>query len=128
MNTTTHQTFSIRATAEILVPDKLGRTSYVVSLVIILLTYSVIGGLLSKLPPTVPLYYSLPWGEARLVPKLFLFALPTMAMIILIFNLALGRFSQKISPLLPKVLSVTTAVVASMLAVSLLGIVQSLIL
>lgn len=122
------QTFSIRETAEILVPDSLGRSSYLLAILLIVIMLMMISALLIKLPPVVPLYFTLPWGEARLTSKLMLYILPLASLLFLIINLGLGRISMKLSPLLPRVLAVSTAVSAGMMMISLLGIVQSLIL
>lgn len=124
----TKQIFSISATAEDLVPDKFGRMNYFIAILIALLMSALITILLSRLPTVVPLFFSLPWGEARLAPKLFLFTLPAIIFLLIIINLIFGRIAQKLSPLLPKVLAVATTVVAIMLLVALLGIIQSLVL
>jgi hypothetical protein len=122
------QTFNIRETAETLVPDKLGRTSYFVALMMILIMLVIITMLLGNLPAIVPMFFTLPWGESRLAPKMMLYMLPLIALVFLTLNLTLGRLSLKLSSLLPRVLAVSTAVVTLMLLVSLLGIVQSLVL
>ena len=122
------QIFNIRETAETLVPDKLGRSSYLVSLALVLIMFSLITLMLGSLPPSVPLYFTLPWGEARLAPKLMLYILPTITLILIVFNLGLGRLSGKLSPLLPRVLAVSTSIIAGMMLISLLGIMQSLVL
>ena len=122
------QRFSIRETAEILVPDELGRTNYLAGILMIVMMLALITALLSKLPPAVPLYFTLPWGEARLAPKLMLYAIPGTMLVFLVFNLGLGRLLTKLSPLLPRVLAVATAVESGMMMIALLGIVQSLIL
>lgn len=122
------QTFSIRETAEILVPDKFGRTSYVSALLLIIVMISLISLLFGKMPPSVPLYFTLPWGEARLAPKAMLYILPSIAMAFLAFNLGLGRLASKLSPLLPRVLAVSTAIITGMMLISLFGIIQSLVL
>lgn len=122
------QTFSIRETAEILIPDLLGRKSYLVTVGLIILMLGLIGGLYQKLPGTVPLYFTLPWGEVRLAPKAVLFMLPALALSFMAINLGLGRLSTKLSLLLPRVLAVATAVITAMLLASLIGIIQSLLL
>lgn len=126
--TNNKQTFSIRETAEILVPDSFGRTNYLVAFLISVVMIIMIAALYGKTPQFVPLYFTLPWGEARLAHKVMLYILPSISILILIFNLALGRLSTKLSPLLPRVLAVSTVVITSMLMIALLGIVQSLIL
>lgn len=122
------QTFSITGTAEILVPDKLGRTSYLVVIVLVLLMVLLIGAVYSRLPQTIPLYFSLPWGEVRLAPKIAFLSLPFITFLFAIANLMLGRVASKISPLLPQVLSVASLTVSVMIFLGVLGIIQSLIL
>lgn len=120
--------FNIRATAEILVPDKTARAGYVYTMMVILLMIVLITAFLSKLGPEVPLYFTLPWGEARLAPKQMLYIVPALTMGFLMINLSMARAVRHLSPLLPKVLSVSTLVVALMLLIALFGIAQSLIL
>lgn len=124
----TKQIFNIRETAEILVPDRLARTSYLVALLLTLMMASLITLIQSKLPSKVPLFFSLPWGENRLAPKLMLYLLPGTTVLLMIFNWGLGRVANKLSPLLPRVLAVASGGVAIMMTISLLGIIQSLIL
>lgn len=122
------QTFSITDTAEILVPDKLGRTSYLVSLGMVVLMVVIIGGVYARLPQTIPLYFSLPWGESRLASKMMFLTLPGISLLLSMINLLLGRLSTKLSPILPRVLAVASTVVAIMFFLATLGIIQSLIL
>ena len=122
------QTFSIRETAETLVPDQFGRTNYLISLGVIAMMIAITGGLYSQIPSIVPLYFSLPWGEARLVGKMFLLILPLIAASIVAINIVLAKFVHQLSPLLPRVLAVATMIVSVMLGLSLVGILQSLVL
>lgn len=121
-------TFDISETAEILVPDKLGRTSYFVGLMIAMIMTILITILMSRLPAVVPMYFTLPWGEARLTSRVMLYLFPALTILILMVNLSLGRVASKLSLLLPRVLSVGTAITAGMLLLALIGIVQSLTL
>lgn len=41
---------------------------------------------LKKLPPRVPLFYSLPWGEEQLAPTIALFFLPLGMFLITVLN------------------------------------------
>jgi hypothetical protein len=120
------QTFSIRETAETFVPDSLGRTSYLISVVLILLMSLVITLLLKSLPVVVPLYYTQPWGEARLASRVTLYMLPGLALVFAIINLLLGRALRPVSTILSKVSAVSTAVITIMMGMALIGIIQSL--
>lgn len=122
------QTFSIRETAETLVPDSMARTGYWIGLAIILTMLLLISGLLTRIPSVIPLYYTLPWGEARLASKLMLYILPGLSLVFFILNLLVSRALRHLSALLPRVLAVATAIVTAMMMLALLGIIQSLIL
>lgn len=124
----TKQIFNIRETADDLIPEKLGRTSYVIALLIALLMGIFITIFLHALPMVVPVFFTLPWGETRLAPKLFLYLFPGIILVFVMLNLGLGKIATKLSPILPKILAATTAVVAAMLLIALFGIVQSLVL
>ena len=122
------QTFNIRETAETLVPDKLGRTSYLLVTLMILLMSIGIGTIWTRIPPTIPLFFTLPWGEARLAARVMIWLLPGISLLFMILNLSLGKLAGKLSPLLPRVLAVSTAVIVSMMFIAGIGIVQSLVL
>jgi hypothetical protein len=122
------QTFNIKETAEQLVPDSLGRSSYLIALIIALIMFGIIGAIYIKLPPNIPLYFTLPWGEARLAAKLSILLLPVTTIFIIIFNISLGRVASKLSPLLPRSLAVASLVISLMMMIAIFGIVQSLIL
>lgn len=51
-----------------------------VKMSVILLVFQIIIFLLllSRLPPVVPLFYSLPWGETQLAPAIYLFFFPAV--------------------------------------------------
>ncbi|MFH1602076.1 MAG: hypothetical protein ABIB61_03920 [Candidatus Shapirobacteria bacterium] len=44
----------------------------------------------TKLPPQIPLYFSLPWGESQLTSSFSLLLLPLFSLIVLFFNLFLA--------------------------------------
>lgn len=67
--------------------------------------------LFRNLPPQVPLFYSQKWGEARLTDPNFLWLLPTMCVLIVIFNYLLLNFTKR-DNLLQKVLFWTMPTIA----------------
>lgn len=121
-------TFNIKQTAELLVPDKIGRISYTVGLVLTILMIGVTLLLWAKIPARVPIYMSLPWGEIRLANKLLLLELPGLGILVMGINIAIAKVVGKLSQLLPRILSVGSGVVVVMLTLSLLGILQSILL
>lgn len=121
-------TFSITKTAEELVPDTVSRTGYVVAVFLTIILALLVLLVWGKLPQTVPVFFSEPWGEARLGAKQWLLLLPGLSLIVITANVILGKLGGGSSPILPRMLGVTSAVVALTLLLSLLGIVQSLTL
>ena len=58
----------------------------VLTLIIILVQIVLIVLYFSQLPPSVPLYYSRPWGQAQLAETIYLFLLPSLSLIIFVIN------------------------------------------
>lgn len=54
---------------------------------------------LKKLPMEIPLYYSLPWGQAQIAPTPFLLILPAGSLVFLLINFILTKIFKD-SPLL----------------------------
>ena len=77
----------------------------------------------SKLPPEVPLYYSLPWGEQRLVSAYGLLILPILGLGIYLFNCLLAVLLARENQLLTKILVYTAIFVNTMLSYSLIRII-----
>lgn len=57
-----------------------------------------------NLPPQLPLFYSLPWGEEQLGKPVFLLILPLSSLFWGILNFFLGVFSFEKQPLAAKIL------------------------
>lgn len=76
---------------------------------------------LSKLPPQVPLFYSLPWGEERLVTPQLLWILPAVSAAILIVNLVGSHLLREL--VLTRILSCTAFLVAVLSLITLVKII-----
>lgn len=75
--------------------DLLIRRLYLISLILGIFLLVLVGLLWKRLPPELPLFYSLPWGESQIVNKPLLLLPPA---IILLFNslgIILTRFFLK---------------------------------
>jgi hypothetical protein len=121
-------TFNIREVGETLVPDRTERSSYLLALLIACVMFLLITLLWGKLPPLVPIYLSLPWGEGRLASRVMFYLLPIITLAVMVVNVGLGRLLGKLSMLLPRVLSAGAVMIAVMMMIALLGIIQSLLL
>lgn len=66
----------------------------------------------NRLPPLLPLFNQLPWGEQRLVQTAGIFILPSMAFLILLINLILSASVYNRAPLLSRILAVTSLLIS----------------
>lgn len=92
--------------------DKLLKKLFILSFILIILTiiYALIN--YSKLPPLLPIFNQLPWGEERLSPTPGLFIPPIIIIIIFATNIFLSSVSYQISPLISRLFAVTTFLTA----------------
>lgn len=116
-----------QTTAKELVADEFSRKSYSYALIIIGLMIVGVGFFWTLLPFEVPLYYSKPWGESRLSPKLGLLLLPGLSISVLLINVAISKILQSENVMLIKSLAGATLVISSMFLLSLLGILWSIL-
>lgn len=94
--------------------DKLSKRYFKLSLFLISTSLLLIVFKFRKLPPEVPLFYSLPWGEKQLANKVLLFLLPFSSITVLLLNVFLAK-KEKAEPLVAKLL-VSGALLFSILA------------
>ena len=85
-------------------------------------SYLVVGLGWNFLPKEVPLLYSLPWGEARLVKKFWIVLLPSLSLMFSGLNLFLSSRWFKEEEFLKELLAKSSLVVAGFLSFSLLNI------
>lgn len=78
---------------------------------------------LKRLPPQVPLFYSLPWGEEQLVPTMALFFLPLGIFLIALLNFLLAMVNFKAYPLAAKILIWITVCLIFLTSINLVKIV-----
>lgn len=68
-----------------------------------------------NLPPLIPIFNQLPWGEERLGPTAAIFIPILVALLILIINIFIGAFIYKKNPLVSRMLA-TISLLVSILA------------
>lgn len=79
--------------------------------------------ILPKLPPVIPLFYSRPWGEDQLVPKLLLLTVPLASFAIFLANFFITKsFSGEKSLLLLRILSFAALAAALLGSITVLRI------
>lgn len=72
-------------------PEAIGK----INLLLIIAMVAAIGVKWQSLPPEIPLFYSRPWGEDQLTERLFIFLLPGLSLVILVFNSLLIKLLLK---------------------------------
>ncbi len=77
----------------------------------------------NSLPPQVPLYFSLPWGDQRLTSVSSLFLLPSFSILILVLNNFISQILFTTSLLLSRLLVVFSLVFSFLSLISLFQII-----
>ena len=110
-----------------LVPKSSARIFYYMAFWVTVLQAATVGFLWKYIPRVVPLFFTQPWGEARLAPKLFIFLIPLLSLASIVVNLILGKKSKDESEVLSYALAVASLVMAIMFAIAIAGILQSIV-
>lgn len=76
----------------IILSDQFVRISLILSLIFIVPLIIIIIATYSSLPPLIPFFNSMPWGESRLIPSSFTVLLPLLLLAIFVGNVLLATF------------------------------------
>lgn len=60
----------------------------------------------NNLPPLIPLFNSLPWGESRLAFSQFIFLVPAVSIIVILLNLYIAKLIYTKHTLVARILTV----------------------
>lgn len=93
-----------------LLQDKIIEPAIIFSSLLIIFSFLFLVFNFNKLPPEVPLFHSLPWGEEQLAVKWQLFFLPFLSLIFLIVDLLLARRLYSQNLFLSRVLALSAPV------------------
>jgi hypothetical protein len=110
-----------------LVPKSSARVYYYLAFWVTVLQAGAIALLWRYLPTVVPLFFTVPWGEARLAPKMYLAVLPTLSLVTIVTNLILGKSAKEVSPVLVYTLAIASLFIVVMFSFAVGGIVQSIL-
>lgn len=87
---------SIKEKFKLVLESKISKWTMRISLVCWLISFLVLILKWSNLPPEVPFFYSLPWGERQLTSPASLLILPLAMILVFVLNLSLaGLFLEK---------------------------------
>lgn len=72
----------------------------------------------NRFPPRVPLFYSLPWGEAQLVVKQQLFLLPIILLLITLTNFFIAFQLHSIQYILKRILYISLFLISTIIFIT----------
>ncbi len=79
-----------------LLQDRIAKLSIFSSITIFVVYLVMVAASFAMLPPVIPLFNSLPWGNARLAPAYFIFEFPVLFFLIFVINnFIAGRMYKK---------------------------------
>jgi hypothetical protein len=91
--------------------DKTIKTIFIVNIVAIVTTLIYILIYYGSLPPLIPIFNQLPWGEQRLGPTVTIFFPILVSILILVINAAFCAIIYKIIPLISRMLAAISLLV-----------------
>ncbi len=92
--------------------DRLIFRLYVGTLILIAVTYGYILININKLPPLIPVFNQMPWGEDRLSSTFGIFIPPIITSLIFFVNIILSSISSNTSPLISRLIAITSFLTA----------------
>jgi hypothetical protein len=92
--------------------DKIIRLGMTFSFLLLVLQALLLGVFFLQLPPIVPLFNQLPWGDARLGAKYEIFLPLVITTVFFLFNYFLLRKLYSNMPLVSRILGITTLLCA----------------
>lgn len=99
-------------TIKLLTADKIAKWGLILSSSILLLELIYIGFFYLSLPPILPIFNQLPWGEQRLGSRATIFLPLVLALIFFVFNFSIISHLKDKLPLLSRMLSITTFLIS----------------
>jgi hypothetical protein len=94
--------------------DKLTFRGFIISFFVVFLTFLLILAVYKNLPPLIPIFNQLPWGEQRLTQTPGIFIPIAAFLCILIFNLIFTSIIYTKSPLIARIVAAVTLMLAIM--------------
>lgn len=88
--------------------DQILFRSSILSAIIVFISVIYIFLFYQNLPPLLPIFNQMPWGEQRITGTIFIFTTPAIAILILIVNLIFAKYIYKRIPLIARIFSLTT--------------------
>jgi hypothetical protein len=94
--------------------DKILKGSLRITVVLLIGEFLFLGIMYPLLPPAIPLFNQLPWGQERLVNQLLIFFPVLLAFVFFILNLFFANYLYKKMPLVSRILGITTILLVTL--------------
>lgn len=107
--------------------DKILSFCFASSFFLIFISLSYTFFVYQKLPPVIPIFNQLPWGEQRLGDKLQIFLPIIIAISINILNIFIASFNYKNIPLISRMFSVTSFLICLLMLIFIIRTVKIVI-
>ncbi|MBU2632456.1 hypothetical protein KKG52_01955 [Patescibacteria group bacterium] len=104
--------------------DKIVQKSYLITFLIIIISFLYSLFYYFRLPPFIPLYNQLPWGEKRLGTTMEIFIPSIITVFIFLFNFSFSSVIYNKAPLLSRMISVTSLLFAILVFLFLIRTIQ----
>lgn len=95
----------MRNNLKLLFSDNIIKTSFMISIALIMVQSLLVMFFFTKLPPLIPFLNSQPWGETRLYASSIIFLLPTFYLSVFIINYFLSAIYYQKNTLIARTLS-----------------------
>jgi hypothetical protein len=107
--------------------DRITRSATITAIVILFITLLYLIVFYNSLPPYLPLFNQLGWGDPRLAEKPWIFLLPTMTLFIIIGNAVLASVLYASMPLIARIISITALLISSLTLIFIFRVTQLLL-
>lgn len=107
--------------------DKTAQRGFIFCMVIIALSIIYITFYYNALPPLIPLFNQLPWGEQRLSKTIGIFIPPLIALLIFLVNLIIASKFYAKSPLIARMLAITSFLISILTFLFIIRTVQAVL-
>lgn len=104
--------------------DKIIFWANFLSLVFALIILIILGVNFKNLPPKLPLFYSLPWGENRLISSSQFIILPILIVLVTLINLTTSWHLHSSQLLIKRILAASSLVVSLLILTTALRIIN----
>lgn len=107
--------------------DQTTKRIFIANLLIIIITFALIAFYYRDLPPFIPIFNQLPWGEQRLGPTATIFIPPLIAFAIFIANIIIAELEYKKIPLVSRMLATVSLLAGVLILLFIIKVVQLII-